>query len=591
VKNEWCLDIKDGIYKIGDLNLMFHNDKIIEYPPIDVNNPKRPFYTGVIRQEVSVDGENRPFLVYIPKSFPISGAGVFLYPENGVTCEEFLENGGFKEIADQKNVALIVLQSRLGGWSRKDIQSEVTYSEQVFKKAISRVYFSLNEAAYYIMGIGTGAYVATTYGFLNSAVFSCILADGDYQLDARLLKQLGMICSDRDASESKLDVRMPAWMVDRTGNRADDTILKTLKRADTLKDAGLRNQYAAVYQQDMKRYYNSMDGLPMTEVWSTKAQEASEIPLDILYEQMITFALQFKRWMGIGNGDIRAARNYQDMNLKRYEARIDDRMREWYVYQPSAYQQEPERKLPVVLAIHGYSCTGEIFAESSSWHELAEKRDFFVIYVSAYPSNKYFGRGTVPLPTWNCIGMEAEADDLHYISEVLKDVKSRYPVDMERIYVTGHSNGSLMTQTLMAKMPLEFAAFAPQGAQFHVNPKNDPKADKRDIARDGILRPVWLMMGDEDVGVGSNLEPGLANDKFIQMMCRVDHLDRNKVQCLENGKYTTYTYTDEQKVPLLKFTGVKDFPHAYTPEICYLFWDQFFCHFRRKADGSVEYVE
>lgn len=588
MKTAYCLDIDDGVYKLGDLNLFLQNTSTIQYPAIDPRRPARPFFTGEIKLDVTVNGETRPFLLYIPQEFPISGAGVFLYPDDGVSCEAFLAGENWKAVAEETRTALIVLEARPGGWDREDIQSEVDYSEAVFKKAIAREYYSLNEATYYIMGLGAGAYPAVTYGLLSSSLFSCILADGGYQLDSRLLAQLGNIRSDRDTACSKLDVVMPAWLVNRGGGEGGP-VLETLKKANRTADRGLRTAFGALFQPDLRRWQNTLDALPMTEVQYTDTETASQISPEALHREMVLFALRFKRWLSIGNGCFRAARNYEDMSLKRFEAEIDGLTREWYVYEPSAYRKEPGKPLPVLLAIHGYSCTGQLFAENSEWHTVGERRDFFVVYVSAYPSNRHSGGKTVPLPTWNSIGMTAETDDVRYISVIMADVKKRYPVDNERVYVSGHSNGSLFTQKLMAETPLDYAAFAPQGAQYHMR-ITDSMETPRDIPQDGVIRPVWLMMGAEDIGDADSLAPGSANDKFIRMMCTVNSLDRQKFRDLENGKYHTRTYLDDEGTPLLRFTGVQDMPHTFTPEIAQIYWDQFLCHFRRKADGSIEYT-
>ena len=589
MKRAYCLDIDDGIYKLGDLNMMLSNTETRSYPAPDPTDPAKPFFTGKIALDVEVNDETRPFLLYLPQRFPISGAGLFLYPDDGMTCEAFLESENWISIAEKRNIALIILEPRASGWSREDIQSEVSYSEAVFKKAISRVYFSLNEATYYIMGIGAGAYAAAAHGLLSSTLFSCILADGDYQLAPELYEQLGQIRSDRDITQSKLDVTMPAWLVSRS-DMSDDPVLEGLKKASRTEDRGLKAQHADVFQQNAKLVHSSLDELPISEVWHTDAAAAAGLDPVELHTEMVDFALRFKRWLAIGNGCFRAARTYEDMKFRRFEAVIDDRKREWHVYEPTAHRKDPNKKLPAVVAIHGYSCTGPMFAENCEWHMVGERRDFFVLYLSAYPSNLAFGKKTVPLPTWNSFGMDAETDDLKYLRVVLEDFQSRYPIDPERIYVSGHSNGSLFTQSIMAEMPLPFAAFAPQGAQMHLSVTGADDVDDRTIPQDGIIRPVWLMMGGEDLGCADRIEPGNANDKFIELMCRVNGLDRSKGQYLENGKYHTHTFASEAGVPLLKFSGIEDTPHTYTQEFAQIYWDQFLCHFRRKAVGSIEYT-
>ena len=114
------------------------------------------------------------------------------------------------------------------------------------------------------------------------------------------------------------------------------------------------------------------------------------------------------------------------MRLHRFTAEIDNRQREWFVYEPTALRAG--KLLPLVLAIHGYSCTGELFAENSSWHELAERRGFVLVYVSAFPDNGISGGRTVPLPSWNALNIHAQTDDVRYIDYVLSSVKNSYPV-------------------------------------------------------------------------------------------------------------------------------------------------------------------
>lgn len=581
MKREYCLDIDGNVYTLGDLNMFLNNKEPISYPAVDSQNPTKPFFTGSIRQEVEIDGIARSFLLYIPQHYPISGAGIFLYPDDDVSAEDYLENSGWKPVAEQTNAALIVLESRSGGWDRKDIQSEISYSEAVFKKSIARVYFSMNEATYYCMGFGNGAYVAATYAMLNSALFAAIALDGDYDLHPDLMAQLRTIRSDREANKSKLDVAMPAWLIGKA-----TPLLDSLKRAADASDEQLYNDAAYIYRQNLKQYFDQPNGLPMVEIWHTEPGRWNP-EADEKYRRMAEFVLRFKRWLSIGNGDFRPARTWQDMRLHRFTAEIDNRQREWFVYEPTALRAG--KLLPLVLAIHGYSCTGELFAENSSWHELAERRGFLLVYVSAFPDNGISGGHTVPLPSWNALNIHAQTDDVKYIDYVLSSVKNSYPVDSERVYVSGHSNGSLLTQRLMEERPLAFAAFGPQGAPYHMG--LDGTAVDRTICKDGIIRPVWLMMGAEDIGDQDKLDCGSINDRFLDMMCELNDLDRTGGIDRENGKYHTRTFVNAERVPLVKFTGITDTPHTYTPEFAQLYWDTFFCHFRRKSDGTIIYTD
>ncbi len=589
MKKDYCMAIEGNVYSIGDLNLFLDNPPM-EYPPVDAEQPDKPLFGGKIVQEVQVDGCTRRFLLYLPPEFPISGAGIFLYPDSGVAADVFLAQSGWQRIADETCVALIVLESEADGWSRRDIQREITYSEAVFKKAISRMYFSLNESTYYIMGFGQGAYAATAYALLNSALFAAMAMDGCYQLHPALLRQLGEIRSDRDAHCSKLDVPLPAWLISDEGEDGGE-VLECLQKACGVVPDALQCEDALLYRQNLKQHFDTPNGLPMAEVRFTGKALRNKFSEAVRFRRMLDFVLGFKRWLGIGNGDLRPARTWKDMRLKRFEAEVDGRKREWFVYEPTACRQQPDRKWPLVLAIHGYSCTGPIFAENSQWHELAERREFFVAYLSAYPSNGISAGRTVPLPTWNALGIQAETDDVKYVSYVLEQIRNIWPIDSECIYVTGHSNGSLLTQRLMEERPLDFAAFGPQGAPYHMDLQGNGCMAARNLMPDGIVRPVWLMMGQEDIGDQDRLDCGSLNDRFVEMMCRVNGLDSSYWSERKNGKFRTRTYSDRDHVPLVRFTGVQDMPHAYTPETAQLYWDLFFCHFRRRADGKIIYTE
>lgn len=584
----FCLAIENGIYSLGDLNRMFLNKEKVNYPALDPKDPARPFITGKIRYETVCNGDLRSVLCYIPKRFPISGAGLFLLPDQGVSADECLE-GFWRNLSEETNTALIILEARPGGWSREDIQSEVTYCEESFKRAISRVHFSLNEATYYIIGIGAGAYPAVTYGLLNSSLFSCVLADGDYHLAPKLMDQLAAIRSDHDPAASKLDVPMPVWLVDRDTSENDRVLTNYLRSAKAV-DRGISVPLAKVWQQDARKIAGELDEVPIVEIRHTDKETATSVEKETLWREMVFFALERKRWLGIGNGSFRAARSWKDMGLKRFEGEYGGITREWFVYEPGAYRLDPEKKYPLLLAIHGYSCSGQLFAENTEWHAVGEKRDFFVLYVSALPSNASFDGCTVPLPTWNSIGLTAEADDVSYIRTVLDKVCMDYPIDAERIYVSGHSNGSLMTQRLMVEMPERFAAFAPQGASMFFNFRSESDFHRWTIPNDGIVRPVWLMMGSDDIGDRDEIADGNSNDLFISRMCFVNGIDRKKEQILENGKYTTHSYLSSQGIPLVRFTSIRNTPHSFTHEFAQIYWNEFLCHFRRKEDLTIEYT-
>jgi len=63
---------------------------------------------------------------------------------------------------------------------------------------------------------------------------------------------------------------------------------------------------------------------------------------------------------------------------------------------------------------------------------------------------------------------QTTADDAGFILALLDQITVQYPVDPEQIYVTGASNGGLMTYRLLIEAPDRFAA----GAAFIANLRN-----------------------------------------------------------------------------------------------------------------------
>ena len=54
--------------------------------------------------------------------------------------------------------------------------------------------------------------------------------------------------------------------------------------------------------------------------------------------------------------------------------------------------------------------------------------------------------------------------------------------------------------------------------------------------------------------------------------------------------YDTVTTHWYNRVPLVRFTGIDNWPHTYTTELAFMIYDEFFSRFARKADGTLEYL-
>jgi len=146
--------------------------------------------------------------------------------------------------------------------------------------------------------------------------------------------------------------------------------------------------------------------------------------------------------------------------------------RTYILHLPPSYRKD--ERLPLVIALHGGGGNAENMVNMSGFSDKADKENFAVVY----PNGS--GRMGNALLTFNAVGccayaMRNKVDDVAFISKLIDKLAADYSIDTKRVYVTGFSNGALMTHLLAAELPDKIAAAAPvAGAIFASSPK--PKA-------------------------------------------------------------------------------------------------------------------
>ena len=176
--------------------------------------------------------------------------------------------------------------------------------------------------------------------------------------------------------------------------------------------------------------------------------------------------------MSSPGGELRVTKDpVRDLGMEYHYEEFDGWMREWYVYIPQSVQHNPNKKVPLVLAMHGYTCTGEIYAGNSGWYDVAEKHGFIVVFPSALHAKVNMPEQGLmpdwaPLNAWNVFLEDDRPDELKFFSFLLDKMIAEYPVDAHRVFATGHSWGSLMTEMLALGLTERFAAVAPCSGAF-----------------------------------------------------------------------------------------------------------------------------
>lgn len=589
----------------------------LEYDTLRTAHPKPsagevcvPVYTGFYKEKTAAAGQERTYYIFIPTRHPASGPQLMLLTRDGQTAAELLAHTPWVDLAEEKSFVLMVLEPADGAWDTAHaLENEVPYLENAQQFAVDRNLYSVNESGYYAAGYGAGGYVGQLYAAKNCSVLSGYASIGGPDVPATLLNQLGAEVSIGDpvgqiyakknladarpasaAAVRKRDVPLPVWIIEDESECPNAvTYWKTVNRAE-LKSY---QENADVYAPDIAKFGSLVNTQPVQQVWHSAIPGAANLCERGFIADVWKFLRRVKRHAGITlNGTLRPTKTWQELGMRRYTDVIAGLAREWYVYVPSAHYQDPEKKLPLVVAIHGYSCSGELFMGDSEWYKVAEERGFFVLFGSASVGGRIGGMfpNNVPLPAWNSFVPQQEngADDLAYFDHVVRAVEAEFPIDPGREYVSGHSNGSMMTQCLLVQRTAEFAAYAPEGFCFGENATSGVLPPYRDR----VVAPVWFMKGTFDIGCQADFTPGCANREMVAYCCRENGIDPDQTPDeTTNGRFHNRTYVDQSGNPCVIFTELIGYPHAYTPEVSWMIWDAFFSHIRRREDGTIEYLK
>ena len=115
--------------------------------------------------------------------------------------------------------------------------------------------------------------------------------------------------------------------------------------------------------------------------------------------------------------------------------------------------------LPVIFVLHGFGTTGLVQEEVIFHFSDRIEQDRFLLVL---PDGTKNGDGT---RFWNatpaCCGFGSDVDDVGYLLGLLDELAEVAPVDPERVYFTGHSNGGFMSYRMACERPDLIAAIMP----------------------------------------------------------------------------------------------------------------------------------
>lgn len=578
----------------------------------DPKNPYAPKFSGTFELPVEYAGKKRRMLAYVPHDIRESTAGILVLGENGQTADNLLEHSGWCEIADteecKERLIVFFLEPENGTWNTNEAygtpDGDVAYINAAALAAADRKLFCVHESKFYLVGCKEGGVLANMAAAYDPAFFAGVASVGGSAVSEQYLTDCGQAYAlNLDGFEDpehrkdihKQDIPMPAWIIDdpTVSTGTGDAILTYWRNACEAEEGRQLSpdqyEYYRVKEtpyapnQEKEAYRICHSSIPgASEQYAKRLQR--RIWKDFLYRQ--------RRWMSSPGGELRVTKDpVRDLGMEYHYEEFDGWMREWYVYIPQSVRQNPEKKVPLVLAMHGYTCTGEIYAGNSGWYDVAEKYGFIVVFPSALHAKVDMPEQGLmpdwaPLNAWNVFLEDDRPDELKFFSFLLDKMIAEYPVDEHRVFATGHSWGSLMTEMLALGLTERFAAVAPCSGAFFGG-AYEKMTSLPYAAENGVQLPIWMFWGMNEEWLipcepTHENETGLTVELWLKRNGKADMIPADWAQRTNtvNGRFKDHYFDREGTAPV-QFTQVDYMPHATMPEMSFRIWEEFFRKFSR----------
>jgi len=197
--------------------------------------------------------------------------------------------------------------------------------------------------------------------------------------------------------------------------------------------------------------------------------------------------------------------------------------RTYWLYIPDKYSFTDT--LPLVMILHGGGrCHGAEFAERTGFLLLAEKEGFIAIYPDGIDNQWNDGREKSFRKNKDNINI----DDVDFLYDLINYSIKNLKADPARIYLTGLSNGGMMTLRMGIEHSSIFTAIAPVIANIPVNISSSVPASPLSILiMNGTEDPLVPWKGGSVRVFGKEYGEVLSTDKTVEYWVKYNNCNTN----------------------------------------------------------------
>jgi len=173
--------------------------------------------------------------------------------------------------------------------------------------------------------------------------------------------------------------------------------------------------------------------------------------------------------------------------LSRHSIKWEGYNRTYLLYVPESLKKD--NKVPLLLALHGGGGTGAkmVGFTMGKYNRLADKEGFIVVYPDGFEKHWNDGRGLTRYRS-----QKENVDDVGFLTALIDHLIRTKNVDRSRVYMTGASNGALMSYRMALEKTDRLAAIAavicPMGER--ISKKVKPKKPISVMIMNGTKDPL-----------------------------------------------------------------------------------------------------
>ena len=545
-------------------------------------------WQGLLEIKIPAGGIQRTAKLFVPKDTPQGTVFVLMNVPEGEETVSFLQKSGWIAKAQECGFCLFVLEPGPGGWQEPDL--EMPYIMAGFQAEIQGIYclpaFSMYVAGYGAIGVCLHKAVMQDPLHVASAAF---LDAGD--VETSFLEEFSQKTYDRYHVACK-DVPVPVLISARTLSPQAEAMAEYWRRAA---HADLREDdpEGTLFRQNAPSPFTPEGNILKVRISRRAFPYADPDTTDRIWAFLSGY---YRYGSGPCSNMLSQKADYRRLGVDRRA--FTDRngyRREYLVYIPESVRGG-EKKLPVVVAIHGASQSMRNMFENGLWYRIAEREGFMLVVPECTfePLPDWLNGGLAHAwrPLWGLIEPDSTRhhQDAEYFDEMLDRVLSEYPADPARIYCTGHSMGCMMTNYLGSSfVSRRFAALGAMCGNLWA----------REYTGTGNM-PVFLTMGefdlwDYDVTADTKvtealdmwlIRNGLAGESDVRAKRK-----SGASQAYQEGRRHHYVWSDDAGTPWVRYAWIEKRDHMNSPEENEMFWKEWFSRWKIGENGIRQYME